>query len=245
MKIIYALLLLLPSLASAQGIELLTMESGQDGGASFSTSISAILFTVVLAMIPTIFITMTPFLRITIVLSLMRQALGLNTTPSNKVIASMALVVTIFIMAPVLEVVNEKAIQPLQAGDITTEQAVIEGAKPLRSFMLNQTRVEHLEKFVKMSGSEFTTKEEVEFHVIVAAFITSEIQTALKIGFFIFLPFIIIDLVVSSVLMSMGMMMVSPMIISLPFKIVLFVAVDGWLLIVDGLASSFFLGGIM
>ncbi|WP_210498407.1 flagellar type III secretion system pore protein FliP [Vibrio crassostreae] len=226
-----------PSIANASSIPILT---GSDG-TSVSASMSALILMTVMTMIPTIIFTMSPFLRISIVLSMLRQATGLSTVPTNKVLAAISLVLTLFIMNPVLDKINQDAIQPFSNNEIEITEAVERGIAPLKTFMLNQTKKEHLEKFLEMSGKEFTTKEDVNLFVVWASFVTSEIQTALKIGFFIYLPFVLVDLLTAAVLMSLGMMMVSPMIISLPIKVLIFVIIDGWMNVIDSLAKSFFM----
>ncbi|MBU2895994.1 flagellar type III secretion system pore protein FliP [Vibrio hepatarius] len=226
--------------ASTPDLELITSTNGELGS-SYSTSLTALILMTLLAFIPIIIMTMTPFLRISIVLSMMRQALGLNTTPNNKVIVAISLAISMFIVQPVIGEIIEKAYSPFSQGQITLDVAIDRGAKPLKTFMLNHTMPSYLETFLQMSGQEYTTKEEVPLLVLWAAFISSEIQTALTIGFFVFLPFVIVDILVASILMSLGMMMVSPIMISLPVKILIFVLVDGWLMIVDGLSKSYFI----
>ncbi|MDK9793903.1 flagellar type III secretion system pore protein FliP [Vibrio sp. D431a] len=221
---------------------MLTSVDNASGGQSYTTSMSAVGLMALLAMLPTMVIVMTPFLRIAIVLSTLRQAMGLQNVPTNKVMASLALVVSMFIMTPVIEKIHQEAAQPYFSGEIQLEEAVSRAQVPLRTFMLNHAKTEHVERFLEMSGREYTTKDEIPFTVVVVSFVTSEIQTALKIGFLIYLPFVLIDLLVATVLMSLGLMMMSPMIIAIPIKIMLFVLVDGWMLTVDSLAKSFFMG---
>jgi flagellar biosynthetic protein FliP len=183
---------------------------------------------------------MTSFTRIIIVLSILRQALGTAQTPTNQILVGLALFLTFFIMAPVFDKVNESALQPYMQDKIKPEEAVSRAAQPLKAFMLAQTRESDLALFVRLSGHEdIEEPEQTPFQLVVPAFITSELKTAFQIGFLLFIPFLVIDLVVASVLMSMGMMMLSPMIISLPFKIMLFVLVDGWALVIGTLAASF------
>lgn len=230
--------------AAAPDLQLITSTS-TELGTSYGASLTMLMLMTLLAFVPIVFMTMTPFLRLTIVLSIMRQALGLNTTPNTKVIVAISVVLSLFIMDPVISEINKVAYQPFSKGDITLDIAMDKGVQPLKQFMLNHTYPDYLEKFLQMSGEEYTTKEAVPLTVLWVAFMSSEIQTALTIGFFIFLPFIVVDLLVASVLMSLGMMMVSPIMISLPVKILLFVMVDGWMLIVDGLSKSFFTAGIL
>lgn len=229
--------------ASTPDLKLLTT-TATDAGTSYGASLTALILMTLLAFLPMVIMTMTPFLRITIVLTIMRQALGLNTTPNSKVIVCISMALSLFIMNPVIKEIGTTAYDPFSKGEITLDIAMERGIKPIKSFMLNHTMPSYLETFLQMSGEEYTTKEEVPLAVLWVAFISSEIQTGLTIGFFIFLPFIVVDLLVASVLMSLGMMMVSPIMISLPVKILLFVMVDGWMLIIDGLSKSFFLGGV-
>jgi flagellar biosynthetic protein FliP len=184
---------------------------------------------------------MTSFTRIIIVLALLRQALGTAQTPSNQILIGLALFLTIFIMAPVLERIDAAALQPYIKESLPFEQAVAAAREPLQAFMLAQTREPDLALFTHLSGREsLESPDEVPFLLLVPAYVTSELKTAFQIGFVLFIPFLIIDLVVASVLMAMGMMMLSPLVISFPFKIMLFVLVDGWGLIMGTLASSFF-----
>jgi flagellar biosynthetic protein FliP len=195
----------------------------------------------VLTLLPAILLMMTAFTRIIIVLAILRQALGAGQTPPNQVLVGLALFLTLFVMAPVMARINTEAAQPYLAGTIETTVALERAVVPLKQFMLEQTRESDIATFVRISGGKgFTSKEEVPLSILVPSFITSELKTAFQIGFLLFIPFVIIDLVVASVLMSMGMMMLSPVLISLPFKIMLFVLIDGWSLIMGTLAQSFF-----
>ncbi|MGD8956211.1 MAG: flagellar type III secretion system pore protein FliP, partial [Chromatiaceae bacterium] len=194
-----------------------------------------------LSMLPAALILMTSFTRIVIVLSILRQALGTAQTPSNQILIGLALFLTFFIMGPVLSEVYAVALEPYLADEMSA-QAAIDAAKiPVREFMLAQTRDDDLALFARISGQEtFAQEADVPFTLLMPAFATSELKTAFQIGFLLFIPFLVIDLVVASVLMSMGMMMLSPLIISLPFKIMLFVLVDGWALVMGTLATSFY-----
>jgi flagellar biosynthetic protein FliP len=184
---------------------------------------------------------MTSFTRIIIVLSILRMALGTNQTPPNQVLLGLALFLTLFIMAPVFTQINDQAIQPYLNDQSDFVQAFEVAQQPLRDFMLKQTRESDIELFAKISGQqELDGPENVPMQLLIPAFLTSELKTAFQIGFLIFVPFVVIDLVVASVLMSMGMMMLSPMMISLPFKIMMFVLIDGWALILGTLAGSFY-----
>ena len=234
-------LLLLPLGATAdQTLPLITVTPSADGGQSYSMSIQILLLMTFLSVLPTAVLTMTSFTRIVVVLSILRQALGTVQTPSNQIIIGLALFTSLFIMGPVLERAYQEGLKPYMEEQIDFEQATAKAAGPFRDFMLNQTRAADLELFAGMAGGiAIDRPEDVPFKILLPAFVTSELKTAFQIGFLIFIPFLIIDLVVASVLMSMGMMMLSPMIISLPFKIMLFVLVDGWSLVMGTLAMSF------
>ncbi|MEG5953100.1 flagellar type III secretion system pore protein FliP [Enterobacter ludwigii] len=191
--------------------------------------------------IPAVLLMMTGFTRIIIVLGLMRSALGTPTVPPNQVLVGLSLFLTFFVMSPVFSQIYEKAWQPLQENKITMEVALTEGVKPLKAFMLDQTRESDLAMFARIAKApDIASPEEVPLSILIPAFITSELKTAFQIGFTIFIPFLIIDLVVASILMALGMMMVPPTTIALPFKLMLFVLVDGWQLLVGSLAQSFY-----
>lgn len=233
--------LLLPGTALAQlpAIEALTVQAGPEGE-TYSVTFQILVVMTLLTLLPALLLTMTAFTRIIIVLSLLRTALGTAAAPSNQVLIGLALFLTLFVMAPVFNAINEQALQPYLAEEITSEQALRQASMPLRSFMLAQTREEDIALFLRIARAEpVEGPEDLPLSIIIPAFLTSELKTAFQIGFIIFLPFLVIDLVVASTLMSMGMIMLSPMIISLPFKIMLFVLVDGWSLIIGSLASSF------
>lgn len=194
----------------------------------------------VLTLAPAILILMTSFTRIIIVLSFVRQALGTQQMPPNQMLVGLALFLTLFIMSPFLNTINNQAVQPFLNNEIGQEEALTKAMAPLRQFMFNQTRESDLALFIKMSKSEKPkTRSEVSSSVLIPSFILSELKTAFQIGFIIYLPFLVIDMVAASVLMAMGMMMLPPVIISLPFKIMLFVFVDGWALLVGSLVQSF------
>jgi flagellar biosynthetic protein FliP len=194
-----------------------------------------------LTLLPAILLMMTSFARIIIVLSILRTALGTNQTPPNQVLLGLALFLTLFIMAPTFEEINTTALQPYMNDQADFVQAFETAQVPLRRFMLNQTRESDIELFAQIGGvEELNGPEDMPMQMLIPAFITSELKTAFQIGFLIFVPFVVIDLVVASVLMSMGMMMLSPMMISLPFKIMMFVLIDGWALILGTLAASFY-----
>ncbi len=223
-------------------LELLTVSGGQEGAQTYSVSLQVLLFMTALSVIPALLITMTSFTRIIIVLAILRQGLGTQQTPSNQVLLGIALFLTMFIMAPVGDRVYQDAITPYVAEELAPMQALQAAIHPVREFMLAHTRETDLAMFASLGGHEpFADTQAVPFTLLLPAFVTSELKTAFQIGFLLLIPFLIIDLVVASVLMSMGMVMLSPLIISLPFKIMLFVLVDGWSLVMTTLAGSFFL----
>ncbi len=204
------------------------------------TNIKILLGLTVLTLAPAILIMMTSFTRIIIVLSFVRQALGTQNMPPNQLLVGMALFITLFLMGPFFNQVNERSVQPFIAGTINQDQAIEEALTPIRGFMFNQTRDADLALFVNLSKMERPkTRADVPTTVLIPAFIISELKTAFQIGFIIYLPFLVIDMIAASVLMAMGMMMLPPVIVSLPFKIMLFVLVDGWSLIVGSLVKSF------
>ncbi|MGI9949697.1 flagellar type III secretion system pore protein FliP [Vibrio hyugaensis] len=227
------------SVGNGGGIPAFTMTTNADGSEDYSVTLQILALMTMLGFLPAMVILMTSFTRIVVVMSILRQAMGLQQTPSNQVIIGIALFLTFFIMSPVLNEINDQAVQPYLNEQVTAREAFDAAQAPMKAFMLKQTRVKDLETFVTMSGEEVTNPEDVSMAVLIPAFITSELKTAFQIGFMLFLPFLIIDLVVASVLMAMGMMMLSPMIVSLPFKLMLFVLVDGWNLILSTLAGSF------
>jgi len=192
-------------------------------------------------LLPGIVLMMTAFTRIVIVLAILRQALGAGQAPPNQVLIGLSLFLTLFVMGPVVDKINTDAVQPYMAEQIDATTALQRGADPLKHFMLDQTRESDIATFVRISGGKgFDKPEDVPLRILVPAFATSELKSAFQIGFLIFIPFVIIDLVVASALMSMGMMMLSPVLISLPFKLMLFVLVDGWSLVMGTLAASFY-----
>ena len=235
------LLMLLSGFVSAQeGLPIVNMTSGTDGEVQYSLTLQLLALMTVLTLLPSLLIMMTSFVRIIIVMSLLRQALGTAQTPPNQVLLGLALFLTIFIMSPVLSEVYDEAITPYYQDQISLETALETAQQPIRTFMLNQTRETDIAMFAEIAGNdEIEDPADVPFTTLVPAFITSELKSAFAIGFLIYIPFVVIDLVVASVLMSMGMMMLSPMMISMPFKLMLFVLVDGWTLIMGSLAASF------
>lgn len=239
--LVVLLLNCLPFVAQAASLSLpaMTVQPGAHGAESYSVNLQILIFMALLTVLPGLLMAMTAFTRIIIVLSILRQAIGLAQAPTNQVLIGIALFMTYFVMAPTFNQINDTAIQPYLAETIPFPQAMAKAQAPLRKFMLNQTRKNDLALFEKFANKNPASLDELSMSVVIPAFITSELKTAFQIGFILFLPFLIIDLVVSSVLMAMGMMMLSPLIISLPFKIMLFVLVDGWTLILGSLASSF------
>jgi len=210
------------------------------GGQNYSVPVQTLLFFTVLTFIPAILLMMTGFTRIIIVMSLLRQALGTQTTPPTQVLIGLSLFLTMFVMSPVIDKIYTEAYLPFSQQKISMDEALARGEKPLKAFMLKQIRDPDLALFVKLARYEgVTTAAELPLRIIVPAFVTSELKTAFQIGFMIFIPFLIIDMVVASVLMSMGMMMVSPVLVALPFKLMLFVLADGWNLLVSSLVTSF------
>jgi flagellar biosynthetic protein FliP len=210
------------------------------GKAPLSLSLQVLIIMGLLTILPGLLLMMTSFTRIIIVLSLLRQALGLQQTPPNQVLIGLSLMLSLFVMAPTINQINTQAIQPYAAGQIQGTELISRAGAPLHAFMVKQTRVKDLTMFAQMAKSgPYKNSVDVPFSVLLPAFITSELKTAFQIGFLIFLPFIVIDLVVATVLMSLGMMMMSPTIISMPFKLLLFVLVDGWAMMMGSLAGSF------
>ena len=210
------------------------------GEAPLSLSLQLLIIMGLLTILPSILLMMTSFTRIIIVLAILRQALGLQQTPPNQVLIGLSLFLSFFIMAPTINAINTTAIQPYAENRIGATEMISRGGVQLHAFMLKQTRKKDIEMFSGLAKSgPYATPQDVPYSVLLPAFITSELKTAFQIGFLIFLPFIIIDLVVATVLMSLGMMMLSPTIISLPFKLLLFVLVDGWALTMGSLANSF------
>ncbi len=223
-----------------EGFPALTVEKDGDTE-TYSLSIQVLILMTMLTLLPAAVMMMTSFTRIIIVLAILRQAIGLVQTPSSQTLVGLAFFLTFFIMGPVFNQIYDVAFQPYVEEKIDLQTAVTKAGEPLHKFMLSQTRTNDIAMFSDIAGiDDIKTAEEIPFRILVPAFVTSELKTAFQIGFLLFIPFLIIDLVVASVLMSMGMMMLSPMIISLPFKIMLFVLVDGWNIIIGTLASSFF-----
>jgi flagellar biosynthetic protein FliP len=230
-----------PVAGAIGAIPALTVQGGAANGQTYSLTLQVLLLMTALTLLPAILLMMTSFTRIVIVLGILRQALGAGQTPPNQVLIGLSLFLTMFVMSPVIDKVNTEAVKPYMAGQIETTVALERAIVPLKKFMLDQTRESDIATFVRISGGQgFATRDAVPLSILVPAFVTSELKTAFLIGFLIFIPFVIIDLVVASVLMSMGMMMLSPVLISLPFKLMLFVLVDGWSLVMGTLAASFY-----
>ncbi len=240
--VLLASLFLFPMTALAEnGLPLVNAMPAAGGGQNYTLSLQTLILLTSLTFLPAALLMMTGFTRIIIVLSLLRQALGTQTAPPNQVMVGLALFLTFFVMSPVIDKIYADAYQPLSENRITMQEAMNKGAAPLKEFMMKQTREGDLALFVKMAKIEkIETPDQVPLLVLVPAFMTSELKTAFQIGFAIFIPFLIIDMVVASVLMAMGMMMVSPAIVALPFKLMLFVLVDGWQLLLGSLVQSFY-----
>ena len=241
--ILLVLLLALPGLAHGQAtLPALTSTPGADGSQTWSFNVETLVLLTMLSFLPAMLLMMTGFTRIIIVLSLLRTAMGTNTAPPNSVLIGLALFLTFYAMSPVFDQVYDLAYVPLSAGSVDFQQALELASGPMRTFMLEQTRETDLLMFANMAElPPLATPDDVPMRVLIPAFVTSELKTAFQIGFTIFIPFLIIDLVVASVLMSLGMMMVPPVTISLPFKLMLFVLADGWHLLLGSLARSFYL----
>jgi len=236
------ILVLLPLgvVCAQSALPAIAVKTGADGAQTYSLTFQVLILMTVLTLLPAILLGMTAFTRIIIVLSILRQALGMATTPSNQILTALALFMTFFVMSSTLNQSYTAGIKPYLDGQLAGETAIERTVGPLKKFMLAQTRENDLQLFSRLSGkSQFASPEDVPLSVLMPTFLTSELKTAFQIGFMVFIPFMVIDLVVASVLMSMGMMMLSPVLISLPFKIMLFVVVDGWTLLMGSLAASF------
>jgi flagellar biosynthetic protein FliP len=226
---------------SAQGVTAFTVTPSADGGETYSVTLQILALMTVLSLLPAALIMTTSFTRIIIVLSILRQALGTAQTPSNQILLGLSLFLTFFIMAPVFSSAYQSGVKPYLDEELSSEVAMEKASEPFYHFMLQQTRESDLALFADIAGhGKLDPAKKVPFSLLLPSFVTSELKTAFQIGFLIFIPFLIIDLVVASVLMSMGMMMLSPMIISLPFKLMLFVLIDGWSLVMGTMASSFY-----
>ena len=227
-------------LLAQTGMPIINMVDNGEAGTQYSLTLQLLALMTALTLLPSLLLMMTSFVRIIIVMSLLRQALGTAQTPPNQVLVGLALFLTIFIMSPVITTIYDQALMPYSEGVISFDVALAAAEEPIRTFMLNQTRQTDVAMFAEIARNEsINSPADIPFTTLVPAFITSELKSAFSIGFLIYIPFIVIDLVVASVLMSMGMMMLSPMMISMPFKLMLFVLVDGWSLIMGSLTSSF------
>jgi flagellar biosynthetic protein FliP len=251
LRVAIVILALVPAVALAQAAAPVVAPSGLEstlgkvagGQQSLSLSLQILILMSLLTVLPSLILMMTSFTRIIIVLSILRQALGLQQTPPNQVLVGLSLFLSLFIMAPVLNKVNTDALQPYNAGTITLEQGISKAGEHFHGFMVGQTRKTDLAMFQKLAKvPPVAAAKDIPFTILLPAFVTSELKTAFQIGFLIFLPFLVIDLIIASALMSLGMMMLSPTIISMPFKLLLFVLVDGWALTMGSLAASFGVG---
>ena len=228
-----------PAMAQMPGIPAFSINEG-DGGSTYSLSLQILALMTALTMLPSLVLGMTSFTRIIIVLSILRQAMGTQQTPPNQVLVAIALFLTFFIMAPTFNTLNTEVISPYLDGQKPAEIALVEGTEVMKRFLVQNTRVNDLVMFADMMGDQpYATPEDVPLNVLLPAFITSELKTAFQIGFLLFLPFLVIDMVIASILMSLGMMMLSPMLVALPFKLLLFVLVDGWAMTVGSLVATY------
>lgn len=225
--------------ADNSALNIFSSTATPNGGQNYSLSLQTLIMLTALSFLPTIVLMMTSFTRIIIVLSLLRQAIGAQSSPPNQILLGLALFLTFFIMSPVLDRVYGEAYKPLSENKITMQQALDKGSVPIREFMLKQTREADLAMFLNLAGKKVANPNDIPMSVLIPSFMTSELKTGFQIGFSIFIPFLVIDMVVASVLMAMGMMMLPPSIVSLPFKLMLFVLVDGWQLLIGSLANSF------
>ncbi|MFC7703730.1 flagellar type III secretion system pore protein FliP [Plastorhodobacter daqingensis] len=239
MPLALLMLMSLSSAAAAQGLPALSISSGPEG-TTWSLSLQILALMTALTVLPSLVLGMTAFTRIIIVLSILRQALGTQQTPPNQVLIALALFLTFFIMQPTLGAVYDRALDPYLQGTLAPEPALAEATSIVRGFLLQNTRSRELLLFSELSGTgPYETEADVPLSVLLPAFLTSELKTAFQIGFLLFLPFLVIDMVIASILMALGMMMLSPMLVSLPFKLLLFVLVDGWSLTLGALVSSY------
>ena len=229
--------------ASVLGLPALTSTIGENGEASYSLSLQILVLMTVLTLVPSIVLGMTAFTRVIIVLSILRQALGTQQTPPNQVLVAIAMFITFYVMSPIFEVIYETALNPYLEGTKSAQLALSIATDLLKEFMVANTRTDTMNMFAEMAGvGPFATTQDIPLSIVLPSFITSELKTAFEIGFLIFLPFLVIDFVIASTLMSLGMMMLSPMLIALPFKLLLFVLVDGWAMMIGSLASTFVVG---
>ncbi len=241
LSLLMLLLQLSVDLYAQPGLQAVTVTNTANGGQEYSITIQTMVLMTIITLLPSMLLMMTSFTRIIIVLAILRQATGLMQAPSAQIIVGLGLFMTFFIMAPVFDRMYADGVKPYLNEEINAEQALSKVSIPIHEFMIAQTREKDLSMFSDIAKKgPFKDKADVPFNILIPSFVTSELKTAFSIGFFLFIPFLIIDLVVASVLMSMGMMMLSPLIVSLPFKIMLFVLVDGWSMVMGTLASSFY-----
>jgi flagellar biosynthetic protein FliP len=242
---IVVILILFPNVATSQdfgafGLPTLTGNTEPDGSIQYSLSLQVLALMTAITVIPSLILGMTSFTRIIIVLSILRQALGTQQTPPNQVLIAVALFLSFYIMSPVLSEIYQTALDPYLSGSVEANEAITRVSSIMHDFLILNTRSETIRMFADLRGiQDFASPEDVPFSILLPSFITSELKTAFQIGFLLFLPFLVIDMVIASVLMSLGMMMLSPMLISLPFKLLLFVLVDGWAMTIGSLASTF------
>ncbi len=240
--ILLIIIFITPEVFAQSGLPALTIETNENGEQAYSLSLQILVLMTAITVLPGLLLTMTSFTRIIIVLAILRQALGTAQTPSNQILLGLALFITFFVMTPVLSEVYQSSVQPYVSEEIDAQTAIDKAVGPVKEFMIAQTRETDISLFAEISDTNNIEKpEDISMSILLPAFVTSELKTAFQIGFILFIPFLIIDLVVASILMSMGMMMLSPLIISLPFKLMLFVLVDGWSLVLGMLASSFYI----
>ena len=243
-SLLLLLVITIPELSIAQsvnpGLEALTVSESANGNKTYSLSLKILALMTALTILPSLVLGMTAFTRIIIVMSILRQALGTQQTPPNQILIAISLFLTFFVMAPTFDKIYSTVSGPYQSGEIDLNQAVQSGANELKKFMVRNTRNNDLNMFASMANAgKFENSEDVPFYIVLPAYMTSELKTAFQIGFLLFLPFLVIDMVVASILMSLGMMMLSPMLIALPFKLLLFVLVDGWTMTVGSLVGTF------
>ena len=229
--------------ASVLGLPALSSTVGENGEATYSLSLQILVLMTVLTVVPSIVLGMTAFTRVIIVLSILRQALGTQQTPPNQVLVAIALFITFYVMSPIFEIIYETALNPYLEGTKSAQMALSIATDLMKEFMVANTRTDTMNMFAEMAGvGPFENTQAIPLSIVLPSFITSELKTAFEIGFLIFLPFLVIDFVIASILMSLGMMMLSPMLISLPFKLLLFVLVDGWAMMIGSLSSTFVVG---
>ncbi|MBH43528.1 MAG: flagellar biosynthetic protein FliP [Rickettsiales bacterium] len=230
----------MPAQEITSGFDAITVSESANGDKTYSLSLKILALMTALTILPSLVLGMTAFTRIIIVMSILRQALGTQQTPPNQILVAISLFLTFFVMAPTFNNIMDKVSEPYKEGEISLEEAVSSGSGELKKFMIKNTRKQDLNMFSSMANmNQFESTDDVPFYVVLPAYMTSELKTAFQIGFLLFLPFLVIDMVIASILMSLGMMMLSPMLIALPFKLLLFVLVDGWTMTVGSLVGTF------